>query len=82
MVIDGTISGIFHDYTGRLGPGAGIIVKEGTKRFYSALYIKVGRKELAIIRPDGKRFNWKGKGTINSGDQIRITLEIIEKKGK
>ena len=80
--MNGKIGCIYHDYTGRLGPGAGIIVKEKEKRFYSALYIKIGRKELAIIRPDGKRFNWRGKGEISSGDQIRITLEIVKKKGE
>ncbi len=80
--MNGTITTIFHDYTGRIGAGAGIAAIGKGAKFYSALYIKVGRKELALIRPNGRRFNWKGKGEIHSGDCIRITLEIVPRKGQ
>ncbi|KKR01653.1 MAG: hypothetical protein UT24_C0003G0060 [Candidatus Woesebacteria bacterium GW2011_GWB1_39_12] len=77
LVLEGTISCIHHDYTGSIGEQAALFNPKGST--FSQIDVKVGRKELAIIRPNGTRFNWKGKGEIHSGDRIRITLEIVKK---
>lgn len=48
---------------------------------YSAIDVKVGRREMRIVRPMTPRFELphkKGAIVVKSGDKIRITLETLE----
>ena len=74
LVLEGKIVCIYHDHTGKMG--SHLLNPEDTP--CSVVDIKVGRLEMSVIRPMTKKFEWRGKGEVKSGDKIRITLEVLK----
>lgn len=52
---------------------------------YSIIDVKVGRREMRIIRPIKDRFEFQRQSTdehIKSGDKVKITIETLPKEKK
>lgn len=79
--LEGNITCIHHSTLAKeMAPGLNI--KKGTLEqeplAYSIIDVKVGRREMRIIRPMTKRFEWQLESPdeeVKSGDVLRIILE-------
>jgi len=87
--LEGTIVCIHHDYTGegKMEPGLNLrwfgkgenVLGQREKLSYTVMDIRVGRREMRIIRPMTKRFEWQHENheEVKSGDKVHIVIEKV-----